>query len=210
MFAVTVTSIIDYLFPKDQTELDTLGFSSEKITSLIEEKSDVVYSYLPERYKKFFRGRVLGLIAVESAYDGQTSIAAPFPTATNIKSSRNGGAKESISTSSTWTFSELSEGDKLVVDFDIDITQVSIPALASAVKSLVAAEILKVASENIQDGSIIERVRTEENIVEWLENLRSNEIKKAVSIRQLDYKFTEDESILIAFSNKVKSSGWGE
>jgi hypothetical protein len=208
MFGETVSDLILYLAPKNQSDLDTWGFTSTKLEKLLQNDAAWVFSYLPGNVRRLYGGRVYRLILVDFAQDGQTSVSKPFQgiTHSNIVGYKNpSGSLEDFrgdhtpltvtENSGNLEFSALESGDRLIIDFDIDLDPFYVPVLSQAVIAITAARLLRVFSENLETADIFPRVDSELTPVqEFLRAVNAaDRTGRRVVIKELDFDFWDGD-----------------
>ena len=217
LFGVTDAELLQYLAPKNDTDLANFGYDNTKRVELLDEKAEIVFSYLPQNYRRLYEFRVYRIVVVEFAYEGQTEANDIF-TATNIKGYvnpsgtvedlRNATAVPITDTGSVWNFSALSQGDVLIADFTHDFTNHEIKPLRWATRVLAALEIISQLSEEIENGELVERVMEEgKKVFPWLQALNSSDPGDKVIIKELEKQFWDgDETFTSDFRRLSRSA----
>lgn len=204
MYGETVSKLLLYLAPLVEADLVDYGYNTTALENLLAEKAAIVYSYLPRRYRAIYQGRVYRLVVVPFAYAGQVSVIAPFSSMSSIVGYLNpiGKLAELIDAETTavvydspnLTFSALSKGDVLVVDFDNVMSGFDVPALIWATTVLAAIDLMSIISGELESAELIPRIRADgERVFRWLEALNSPNLEDRVIIKELEYDFWEGE-----------------
>ncbi|NUM33406.1 MAG: hypothetical protein HUU50_02585 [Candidatus Brocadiae bacterium] len=200
MFGQSVEKLLLYLAPIQVDDLDGYGYTVSFLEDLLSEKADIVFSYLPYSYRRAYASRVRGLVLIEFAKSGQTSIAMPFPSMSNVIGFLNPtGTIEDLRDESpvpiavnspNLSFSPLSMGDKLVIDFDNVLSGKFIKPLIWACNVLAAIDILSIISGDSRTGTVVERVKTDgERIFAWLSALNAKDKRDRLVIRDLEFEY---------------------
>ena len=208
MFGETAAKLLLYIAPVLQSDLLQYNYDSPQIADLLAEKAGIVFSYLPRKYREIYKARVERLVVVDFAFDGQTSVAAPFTAMTNVLGFVNPCGclrelKEATTTVVTpnagnLDFSALSLGDRLVISFDNDMSSVEIKPLIWAVNVLAAMDLLSIISGDTTTGDLIPRIRSDsERVGAWLEALRMHKDGERVIIQELEYNFWHGEKLAL-------------
>ncbi len=203
MFGESADDLIKYLSPLDADSLGDFGFDETELETLLGEKADIVFSYLPRKYRTLYEPRVFRLLLIPCAYDGQEEIPAPLVGMSNIVGYLNPADdlkdfvdSETITITpdgSALTFSPLSKGDILVVDFNNDMSSVVVPSLAWATKVLAAIDIMAMISGEYKSGTMAPRIQSDyDKVFPWLQALNNSEKPgDRVIVRQLEHQFWE-------------------
>lgn len=206
MFGETVANLLLYLAPVEQEDLTEYGFDNTALTALLAEKADIVFSFLPKKYRCLYEGRVYRLVLEKFGYAGQTSVTAPFPEMTEIIGYLNPPALlddfadaeiiDVAEDSGNLEFTALEKGDIVVIDFNNDMSGFSVPALAWAVKVLAAIDLQATLSGDLKTGELVPRIQFDAGkVFPWLEALSNhNKTSDRVVIRQLEKRFWEGKN----------------
>lgn len=203
MYGETVSDLMLYLAPVSGSSLADFGYDNTNLQKLLDEKADLVFSYLPRKYRRLYTARVYRLILVAFCYAGQVAFTKPFPAMTNLVGYKNPSedlkelkdAENIVITDAgaTLTFPALAKGDLVVIDFSNDMSAVSVPPLAWATKVLAAIDILKIFTGETKSGALFPRIKEEaERVFPWLESLNNFQSPGDRHIvRRLEYSFYE-------------------
>jgi len=202
LFGTSTSKLLRYLAPLEAADLVEYGFSTLTLEELLEEKAEIVYSYLPERYRCFFANRVHRLVLVEFAYADQDTASVPFVGMANVTGYLNPtGELEDLPDSESIacvvddglgviTFPDLDLGDMIVIDFDLDMDDIEIRPLSWASNVLAAADIMSSVAGDTKTANVLPRVKNDlDRIFPWLGALNSPSLDDRVVIKTLEYLF---------------------
>ncbi len=201
LFGETIADLKKYITPVDDDSLSDYGFDSTALTALLDEKADLVFSYLPPKYRVFWQARVHKLELVKCAFEGQASAPKPIGCGSDIvgyinppNELRDFTDSEVVSVTASGAnlvFSALEKFDVLVIDYTPSMSGVSIPALAWAAKVLAAGDLMAIISGDFKTGEIPPRLEHDFNkIMPWLKALNNPENNQdRIIVRQLEYNF---------------------
>lgn len=227
-FGETVEDFLLYIAPKTQEDMDSIGFTVAKIEKLLREKSDIVFSYLPFNYRRFFYGRVHRLVLLKKGdtKKGQTSAKLPFSGVliSNVVAYKNpkGSMDDFIASNNevagvaingnNLDFPSLSKGDMIIIDFDLDLSNFNVPVLEWASYAKAAIHVLKILSEDQVTGETLGRVETEitevSELLDGINNQKGTGERKI--IKQLDFDFWDADNTFRRYFKKAHKDRQGE
>lgn len=217
LFGVTTDKFIRYLAPIEYSDLIEYGFGSDNLEELLTEKSEIVFSYLPRKYRNQYQERVENLILVTHAYDGQDHVKTPYTGMSNVVAYLNPSTE--MSEKASWTTTAVTvddglgridfttplvRGDKVVIDFDSVLEDVSIRPLVWAVNVLAGIDILSMVAGDTKTAQILPRVKFDsERVFPWLQALNSPSMEDRVIVKDLEFDFYEGEKNVIRRMDEV-------
>lgn len=226
LFGATKELLLLRLAPITDSVLSDFGYDSSALDDLVQEKAEIVFSYLPARYRALFESRIYRVLVVKRAFEGQTTAHIKLPgTLSNFvcfknpeivdgESSLNSVDTVGVSgySSNTLTFSSaLSKGDVIVADFDQSgMDSATIKPLRHAAISLACVELLSVVSGELRNGTLPARVEMEaKKAYMWLEALNNNREGERAIIKELEIDFWESESLIDKIFEQSKADAEG-
>ena len=215
MFGETTTALILYLAPVSAAHLAAYGFTTGVLEDILDEKASIVFSYMPARYRRLYAARVLRMVVVEAARSGQTTVAMPFPSMSNVVGYVNPAgditdfyddntAVAVTAAYPTLSFTALAAGDRLVIDFDNVMSAFDVPTLAWATKVLAAIDLLGTISGDLETGELIPRVKNDaQRVFAWLEALNSSAPGDRLIVKELEQQFYDGSPTALTFANQA-------
>lgn len=214
MFGQSVESLLLYLAPLQAEDIENYGYSESALANLLNEKAAIVFSYLPEKYRRAYASRVHRLILIEFAKDGQTSIVAPFSSMSNVigfvnPSGQISDLKDFTPISITvdspnLAFEALALGDKVIIDFDNVLSGTEILPLCWACNVLASIDLLSIIAGDSRTGSVVERVKLDsERVFNWLTALNSPVSGDRVIIKELEYDYWDGDKNFLSLLDEV-------
>ena len=204
MFGETAAKLLLYLAPIEAADLVAYGYTTAELENLLAEKAEIVFSYMPRRYRAFYRRRVFRLLVIPFAYEGQIIVASPFPSVSNalgylnptgeiddLKDAENIDITVNLS-QVRFEFDALSLGDQVVIDFDNNMSSFEVLPLIWATNVLAAIDVMAIISGETRTGQLIPRIKADsDRIFPWLEALNSPNLEDRVIIKSLELDFWE-------------------
>jgi hypothetical protein len=213
LFGTSTTKLLRYLAPLEAEDFVEYGYNSDALEEILEEKAEIVFSYLPNKYRLLYKERVHRLVLVEYAYSGQDSIKTPFPSMENVVAYLNPSGKVSELKSQETievtvddgmgviNFAELTLGDMVVIDFDSMIESLEIKPLVWASNVLASADLMSTIAGDTKTATILPRVRSDaERVFPWLQALNSINPDDRLIIKDLEFCFWEGDK---TFSDRI-------
>lgn len=214
MFGQSVEKLLLYLAPLQAEDLENYGYSESALGELLSEKAAIVFSYMPEKYRRAYAARVNRLIVVDFAKSGQTSVAAPFPSMSSVIGFVNpsGSVQDlrdyvpiSVTVSlSNLNFTALSLGDKLIIDFDNVLAGTEILSLIWACNVLASIDLLSIIAGDSRTGAVVERVKLDgDRVFNWLTALNSPVSGDRVIIKELEYNYWDGDKTFLSVLDEI-------
>jgi len=214
MFGQSFENLLLYLAPIQAVDLENYGYTEQDLTNLLTEKAEIVFSYMPEKYRRAYASRVHRLIVIDFAKSGQTSVAMPFPSMSNVIGFVNPSG--SVSDLADYTavsvtvnspnlqFSALSLGDRLIIDFDNVLSGTEILPLCWACNVLASIDLLSIIAGDNRTGAVVERVKLDgERVFNWLTALNSPVTGDRVIIRKLEYQYWDGDKTYLSVMDEI-------